>query len=401
MFIKKIYLDEIKKQYQVEIEKLKKENQILRGIKNAIPDPYYVRDMKGNIIVWSEAAEELTGYNEQEAKNTKCKNLFKASVCKDCPTEKCVEKKENLKDVLVDIITKSGEKIITLVSSSGIYDEEGNGIGAVEMIKDYSKYTNALKTLELNTEQLSAISHQLAASSEEVTTMANNLNNQAGEVLKLTNKGLDESKIVNDKSEECSKFADGVMMSVRQVNKSMDYSIEKMNNLKIKSEDIKNVINAIQNIATQTNLLALNASIEAARAGEQGKGFAVVADEVRKLAESSNLFANEIKETIDIIIELINITTDSIENTGNDLKAGGNMVNKMISLINDITKSSSMLNATINNIESSANETSNISEKQTCSIQEVAHVAREISKIAQKTQNKFSEELATFKYNHV
>lgn len=83
--------------------------------------------------------------------------------------------------------------------------------------------------------------------------------------------------------------------------------------------DVQNAVEIVSKIngnASRSNILALNASIEAARSGEYGRGFAVVATEMGKLSNDSGKSATEIKDTLNTIMEHMDVIISSIKDAG-------------------------------------------------------------------------------------
>jgi uncharacterized protein YoxC len=364
----------------------------LEGIQSAMPDPYYVRDMDYNIVIWPESIAQLTGYTEAEAKKLKCYEIFKAVVCppgNSCPTQQCITVKQFLRDVAVDVYNKNGATVHTLVSNAGIYGTDGNPIGAVEIVKDNTIVQSSMNSIGQTIKKIDSLSDTLSNVMKKVNSTSQKVSGNAVESLGVVKTGVQTGIQVSEKTGESSTYAGSVQNNIKNINESMNFSVDKIYTLKKKSETIIEFIKIIQDISSKTNLLAINASIEAAHAGESGRGFKVVADGIRELSKISQDSAMSIKNAVQEIDVLIQETTASFGITGKDIESGTNTISDLLTFVDDIGGAIKDLMQVIKSIENTASTTSQLIGEQNEYVALVSDVGHEFSEIAKKLTLEF------------
>jgi methyl-accepting chemotaxis protein len=183
-------------------------------------------------------------------------------------------------------------------------------------------------TLASSSEELTAVSQQMAASAEETAVQANVVSAASEQVSRNVASVATASEEMQASIREISKNANDSARVAKNAVGVAQSTNETMRKLGESSMEIGNVIKVITSIAQQTNLLALNATIEAARAGEAGKGFAVVANEVKELAKQTAKATEEISQKIEATQDVTKGAVSAIEEIG-----------AIINQINDISNS--------------------------------------------------------------
>ncbi|NTV14026.1 MAG: HAMP domain-containing protein [Desulfobulbaceae bacterium] len=174
---------------------------------------------------------------------------------------------------------------------------------------------------------------QIADSSQSLAQGASEQASSLEEISSAMTQMSSQTKMTADNAHKAQELSNSASAAAEEGNRQMQEMVAAMEEIRVASQSVANVIKVIEEIAFQTNMLALNAAVEAAHAGQHGKGFAVVAEEVRNLAARS---AKAAKETADLI-------AGSVSKTENGAKIADLTAASLAEITNRVTQASELV----------------------------------------------------------
>lgn len=214
-----------------------------------------------------------------------------------------------------------------------------------------------------NVQQLSTNMDTVAAATEEMSVNMDGINANIGNISDQIQRVTASASEMTDSIKLVSENTNNAYHISEDAKKGSEESLESMKELILATQQIKPIIDIINNMANQTNMLALNATIEAASAGEAGKGFAVVADEVKALSKQTAEANNRISDQINKILDYVKVSEEGTYKVG--------------SIINEMSAINQSIAALV--------------EEQSVNSQEVADAIDTVSEAAQKSAANIGE----------
>lgn len=218
----------------------------------------------------------------------------------------------------------------------------GSYQNGVALSKSADSLKHSTESLSSATTQQAAAIDQSSSALEELTESVQNNTQHTLTMRTMAN----EAKASADSG---TALARNTVISITEINKA--------------TEEMRDALKIIDNIASQTNILSLNAAIEATRAGTAGRGFAVVAVEVRRLAARSAEAAKTIRE----LSEFANVKSDDAR------KISQTMIEGLETLNTKITETAKIVD-----------QVANISNEQMVGITQINQAIAELEKVTQE-----------------
>jgi len=159
----------------------------LLKIIDAANEGIYVTDRDRRFVIWNQTAEKITGYRSDEVIGKCCHdNILDHSdkdgnsLCREkCPLELAMQNSRPCSSEIVYLKHKDGRRVPVEVSTSPLFDEEGNVIGGVEVFEDATERHEQQRLIVEKKQKLEAVLNNikegfLFINSEGIVDLYNN-----------------------------------------------------------------------------------------------------------------------------------------------------------------------------------------------------------------------------------
>ena len=130
---------------------------------NNISEGVFTTDRECRITSFNRAAENISGFSQDEAVGQFCFDIFRTELCSQrCALRTTLLHGDQILNVRVTIITRDGRKVPISVTTSLLRDDDGDVEGAVEFFRDLSDVEN----LERRLHHITAIENMVSTNEE-------------------------------------------------------------------------------------------------------------------------------------------------------------------------------------------------------------------------------------------
>ena len=202
------YIRDITDQKRIESE-VREANEFFRNLISSSVDGIIAADMKGNIFIFNNGAENLTGYTAEEMiDRIHITKLYPEGVAKEImkklrsPEHGGVGK---LNPSQLNLVSKKGEEIPFQLSAALIYDSEGKETASVGIFTDLRPRLAMERKLEQTHMQLVS-SEKLASLGKLAAGIAHEINNPLGGILIYASLMLEDLPPDDDKRQDLARI---------------------------------------------------------------------------------------------------------------------------------------------------------------------------------------------------
>lgn len=281
---------------------LAKANDFMNNIIMSSPNAIMAADMKGEIIIWNRAAEEILGYSAREViGKINIRDIYPEGVAREIMKMMRGEKyggQGKLRSYPMNYKRRDGQVVEGSLSASILYDAEGKEIASVGIFVDLKERLQMERKL-LETQKQLFHSEKLASIGRLAAGVAHELNNPLGAIMMYGLLALEEVsedtvpyanlKKIAGQAERCKKIVQGLLDFSRQrerkvetldINKAVEEIFELMEiqsvfqGIEIRKE-LDPLLPPIEGDKSQLQEVFINLALNAADAMENGGVLAI------------------------------------------------------------------------------------------------------------------------------